>query len=88
KQLRTAMRSIQALSIAGTSLGDVFLSLLALFVSINVSKFVLPKVLPGYEFGGVDKVLFWLGWAIILAVILILAAILIFFYYMMSQFKI
>lgn len=75
RQLRTAMRTLQAGSAVGTSLGDVFFSLAALFLSINVSRFVLPRVLPGYELEGVDKILFKIGWLIILLALFVIGGV-------------
>ncbi len=72
RQLRAAMRTLQAMTAVGTSLGDVFFSLTGLFLSINVSRYVLPKVLPGYKLEGVDKMLFIIGWFVVLVALFII----------------
>ncbi len=60
-------RAIKLAFMAGTSLGDIFFSLWGLFFSINL-EYVYSKKNKNYSLEVIDKMIFILGWMLILAV--------------------
>jgi len=87
KQVKNLIRLIRAGSLAGTSLGDIFFSLSALFLSL-VGEWLLSKFIPAYHlfpkddpFAILDKALWYVGWAVVGSALLIITLLVVLMYY-------
>lgn len=83
KQMKRLIRVIKIASAAGSSLGDIFFSLLVFFLTLN-GEFLYAKVNRNYPFDTIDKTIFIAGWLLILAIAAIVAALIIIIYYYLS----
>lgn len=87
KQIKNIVRVVRGASLAGTSLGDIFFSLGALFLSL-VGEWILSKFMPGYQLFPkddplvlLDKILWYLGWAVVVSALLLITLLIIVAFY-------
>jgi len=52
-------------------LGDVFVSLGTLFLTINI-EFIYSKINKKYPFDSFDRIMFFIGWGVILSILTVL----------------
>jgi|GEM_PF-2902901 len=71
RKIKVVIRAIKMFALVGTSLGDVFVSLGTLFLTINI-EFIYSKINKKYPFDSFDRIMFFIGWGVILSILTVL----------------